>query len=73
MDFGLVLEGLGEVLGGFGPSKMGPKRAPAIFSIELGFSRDLGRVWGGCWEALGRVWGGFWEGLGRFWDGFGRV
>ena len=71
LNFSRILEGLGQGLGGLGQapwaSKKGPNRAPAIFSIELGFSRDLGRVWGGSWEGLGRVWGGFWVGLGAFW------
>ena len=71
LNFSRILEGLGQGLGGLGQapwaSKKGPKRAPDIFSIELGFSRDLGRVWGGSWEGLGRVWGGFWVGLGAFW------
>ena len=78
LDFGRILEGLGQGLGGLGQapwaSKKGPKRAKLFFSIKLRFLKDLGRVWGGFGEGLGRVWGRFWEGLGRvlggFWEGF---
>ena len=71
MDFGLVWEGLGEVLGSILAPNKGPKRAKLIFSTKLRFSRDFGS----SWEDLGRVWKRFWEGFGRvlggFWDGLG--
>ena len=72
LDFGLVLEALGEVWGGIWPSKMDPKRAKLIFSRKLGFLVGLERILGGFWKDLGRVWGGFWEGFGRIWRSFAR-
>ena len=61
VDFGLVLEGLGEALGLILAYKKGPKLAKLFVSINIaifkGFGRGLGRVLGRFGERSGRVLG----------------
>ena len=52
MDFGLVWEGLGQVLGSILAPNKGPKRAKLTFQQNCDFEGILG----GSWEDLGRVW-----------------
>ena len=70
IDFGFILEGLGEGLGGFGRFKIEPKSAPKAHSIEnwifYGFGEGLGRFWRGFGEGFGRVLEGFWDVLKGF-------
>ena len=72
VDFGVVLEGLGEVLGCIWLSIMGPQTHRTALTVRtlqrVRFLKDLGRVWGGSWEGLGTILGGFWQGLGAFWS-----
>ena len=72
LDFGVVLEGLGELWGTILQSKKSPKRGNKISSIKLRFLKDLGTVLGRSWDGLGRVWGRFWEGFGKVWEPFGH-
>ena len=69
-DFGLVLEGLGEVWGTILPSKKGPKTPngsnPRTRAIFKGFGKGLGRVLEGLGDDFRRVLAGSGSLLERF-------
>ena len=71
MDFGFVLEGLGEVLGRFWTSQRDPLSAKSFLEAKFGFLMDLGKVWEGP-EGFGTGLGEFGKVLRRVWERFGK-